>query len=223
MEFNLVAGVWGANAVQTGFLEPLTREQIAQRGVAAQQRIEASQSQLRDIDADVFLTTHVSFFGLDRKAYMDATALERYVTRISNMVERQYDEQSVAQVLDALHDAAAKADGSRYFGLFDRTAVYIGTDAGERWTLKEFRAFAEPHFSKGRGWTYVPTSRHVSIAPDRATAWFDEILENEKYGTTRGTGVLLKRDDEWKIVQYHLTIPVPNELAEEVVKMIRAK
>jgi hypothetical protein len=30
-------------------------------------------------------------------------------------------------------------------------------------------------------------------------------------------------DGQWRIKQYHLTIPVPNELADEVVKRIREK
>jgi hypothetical protein len=61
--------------------------------------------------------------------------------------------------LDQLHDAASKADGKRYFNLFTDDAIYIGTDATERWTIKEFRAFAEPYFAKGTGWTYKPRSR----------------------------------------------------------------
>jgi len=107
--------------------------------------------------------------------------------------------------------------------LMTKDAVYIGTDATERWSLAEFRAFAEPYFEKGRGWTYVPTQRKIAIGPDGSTAWFDELLENASYGTTRGTGVLVRDGEEWKIAQYHLTIPVPNDLAKQVVEMIRAK
>jgi hypothetical protein len=35
--------------------------------------------------------------------------------------------------------------------------------------------------------------------------------------------VLRKIDGQWRIEQYHLTIPVPNELADEFVKRIRAR
>ena len=59
-------------------------------------------------------------------------------------------ERDVAATLDALHDAASKADSKRYFPLFTNDAIYIGTDASERWTLAEFRAFAEPYFAKGK-------------------------------------------------------------------------
>ena len=132
------------------------------------------------------------------------------------------DEEGVAAVtlvLDGFHEAAAKADGSRYFGFFSPDAIFIGTDPSERWTVDEFRAFAEPYFDRGQGWTYVATSRHIRINGD--TAWFDEMLENEAYGTCRGTGVLIRTDNGWKIAQYHLTIPIPNDLAKSVVEMIR--
>jgi len=128
---------------------------------------------------------------------------------------------AVDAVLTAFHAAAASADGERYFGLLTDDAVYIGTDASERWTVAEFRAFAEPYFSAGHGWTYTATSRHIVIGPDGATAWFDELLSNQAYGTTRGTGVLVRSDDVWRIAQYHLTIPIPNELASRVVSMIQ--
>ena len=66
------------------------------------------------------------------------------------------DENAVAaidEVLDAFHDAASKADGASYFSLFAEDAVFIGTDAAERWSVDEFKAFAEPYFSEGRGWS----------------------------------------------------------------------
>jgi ketosteroid isomerase-like protein len=129
----------------------------------------------------------------------------------------------VAATLDRFHAAAAKADGPTYFGLFTPEAVFIGTDATERWTLAEFKAFAEPYFSKGKGWTYTPRDRHVSFVPGTDVSWFDELLDNASYGVCRGTGVLRKIDGTWKIAQYHLTIPVPNSLAKQVVALIRAE
>jgi len=133
------------------------------------------------------------------------------------------DRAAVIAVLDQLHRSASEADGGTYFALFTDDAVFLGTDVTERWTLPEFRAFAEPYFADGRGWTYTATERHVDVAPDGDTAWFDEILWNETYGTCRGTGVLIRTDAGWRIVQYHLTIPIPNELARELTARIRAE
>src|SRR5262245_50227026 len=68
---------------------------------------------------------------------------------------------AIGRVLDQFHDAASKADGTRYFSYLAPEAVFLGTDGTERWTKEEFRAYAEPYFSKGKGWTFVPRDRHV--------------------------------------------------------------
>ncbi len=132
-------------------------------------------------------------------------------------------EDAVSKVLDGFHLAASKADGTGYFGYFAPEGVFLGTDGGERWTVEEFRAYAMPHFSQGKGWTYHPSNRHIAFSPDATTAWFDEALSNANYGATRGSGVLRLVGGEWKICQYNLSVPVPNDLLPEVVKMIRAK
>lgn len=128
---------------------------------------------------------------------------------------------AIGEVLDAFHDAASRADGALYFSLFAEDAVFIGTDATERWSVDEFKAFAEPFFSKGRGWTYTKTERHIDLAVSGKTAWFDEMLWNEKYGTCRGTGVVVLTDNGWRIAQYHLTFPIPNELSAEITSRIK--
>jgi SnoaL-like domain len=101
--------------------------------------------------------------------------------------------------------------------------LFLGTDASERWTVDEFRAYAHPHFAAGEGWTYRVTERHLDVSPDGAHAWFDELLENDGLGTCRGSGVLRWRAGRWWVVQYNLTIPVPNELAADLAERIRAQ
>lgn len=130
------------------------------------------------------------------------------------------DELKVRRTLDRLHAAASRADGKVYFDQFAPEAVFLGTDASERWTLAQFKAYAEPYFAKGQGWTYAVTERNVTM--DEGVAWFDERLSNEKYGECRGTGVLVRRGGEWKIAQYNLTVPIPNDLLPTVAQQIRA-
>lgn len=127
---------------------------------------------------------------------------------------------AISAVLNDFHDAASKADENRYFNHFTPDAVFIGTDAKERWTYSQFRAYAKPHFDAGTGWSYTATSRNIFLSPNADVAWFDEMLENKKYGTCRGTGVLIKVDQIWRISQYHLVIPVPNELVADLMKLI---
>ncbi|GJQ29521.1 MAG: hypothetical protein HBSAPP03_14050 [Phycisphaerae bacterium] len=128
---------------------------------------------------------------------------------------------AVSAALDDFHDAAAKADEVRYFGHFAPDAVFLGTDATERWTLEQFRAFATPYFQKGTGWTYTKVRRTVTIAPGGDCAWFDEVVHNAKYGECRGTGVLVRTDGAWRIAQYNLTKPVPNDLMDELLALMR--
>lgn len=150
----------------------------------------------------------------------DVPAGARAPERALRESERSEPERSaVERVLDGWHAAAARADGAAYFDAMDEGAIFLGTDAGERWTLAEFRAFCEPYFSQGKGWTYEPRARHVFLAGD--LAWFDERLWNEKYGDCRGTGVLRRVDGRWRIAHYSLTLLVPNERAAAVVDVIR--
>lgn len=130
-------------------------------------------------------------------------------------------EAAVAQALDAFHAAAARADEEAYFALLAPRGVFLGTDATERWDKEAFRAFAHPYFAQGKGWTFAPRNRHLDFAANGEVAWFDELLDSASYGECRGTGVLERVDGHWRILQYHLTIPVPNALAKEVVARIR--
>lgn len=134
-------------------------------------------------------------------------------------------EAQIAAVLDRLNAASTAADGPAYFGLFTPDARFIGTDATERWSLPEFRAYVEPYFARGQGWTYVPSARVITIAPIdcRCVAWFDEELANATYGQTRGSGVLRLTDGGWKIEQYVLSFAVPNDRADAVVAAIKAE
>lgn len=128
----------------------------------------------------------------------------------------------VNQTLDNLHHNASVANFDEYFDLYHESAIFIGTDATEVWTKEAFKTYAKPHFDKGKGWTYHPRDRHVYFSPNHDVAWFDELLDNESLGETRGTGVLIKVGAMWKITQYHLTIPIPNALADSVAGQIKA-
>ncbi len=128
----------------------------------------------------------------------------------------------IEAVLNDFHAAAAVADEVRYFGHLAPGSVFLGTDATERWTKSEFRAFVHPYFARGQGWTYTPVRRYVSLAADGKTAWFDEALDSASYGECRGSGALQLHADGWKIEQYNLTFLIPNEIAKQVVAQIRA-
>ncbi len=128
---------------------------------------------------------------------------------------------NVSSMLDLLHEYASIHDSDLYLGLFADDAVFLGTDAAERWDKTAMAQWVIPLFASGSGWTYVSSNRHIFLSDDGSTAWFDEQLFNEKFGECRGSGVLRQIDTEWKLAQYNLTIPIPNELAHSVVDMIK--
>jgi uncharacterized protein (TIGR02246 family) len=123
---------------------------------------------------------------------------------------------AIAAVLDAWHDAAARADEEAYFGLLTPDAVFLGTDATERWAVPAFRAYAHPHFARGKAWSFRAARRAIVVGDDGAVAWFDEDLATQNLGPARGSGVLVRRDGRWRIRQYNLAITVPNERFEQV-------
>ena len=55
-------------------------------------------------------------------------------------------------------------------------------------------------------------------------AWFDEDLDTTRLGRGRGSGVLVRDPNgEWKVAQYNLSIPIPNERFDEVQKIIERR
>lgn len=118
-------------------------------------------------------------------------------------------DESIGAVLDDWHAAAAASDEERYFGHFTQDAIFLGTDATERWDVPAFRAYAHPHFSAGHGWAFRVLRRAIMVDGDRA--WFDEDLASESLGPLRGSGVLSNDGQRWRIAHYNLTLTIPNE------------
>ena len=127
----------------------------------------------------------------------------------------------VHHVLDNLHLYASEANGEAYFNLFAEDAVFFGTDIKEHWDKVAFQNYALAQFAEGTGWTYHMTERNVYFSDDVKTCWFDEILTNDKYGNFRGTGVLKQVNNQWKISQYNLLLPIPNDLFFDISKQIK--
>ena len=88
----------------------------------------------------------------------------------------------------------------------------------ENWQRDDFIEYAKPHFNKGKAWDFTAVYRNVYISSDSEFAWFDELLDTQMK-ICRGSGVLKKVDGEWKIAHYVLSIAVPNEFVDELVKI----
>lgn len=138
-------------------------------------------------------------------------------------IDSQASIDDVNRLLDDWHRAASEADQQGYIGPLAADAVFLGTDPTERWSVEQFAEFVAPYFDEGQGWTYLPRDRQVMLSADGATAWFDERLDNEKYGELRGTGVLRRTDQGWELVQYNMSFPVPNDVTRSLVALIRGE
>jgi hypothetical protein len=121
---------------------------------------------------------------------------------------------AIDALIDGLHQDAHEGNFHTYFDRYTPDAVFLGTDKSERWTIDQFKVYAEPAFEDGHGWTYSVKERNWE--GEGSTRWFDEVLLNEKLGHCRGTGVVELIDGEWKIAHYALTMLVPNEIAANV-------
>jgi ketosteroid isomerase-like protein len=121
-------------------------------------------------------------------------------------------------LLDDWHKAAAEAKFDLYFSMLTENAVFIGTDATENWNKSQFQKFAKPYFDKGKAWNFSALERHIFVSKDKKMAWFDELLTTQMK-ICRGSGVVIKEGKNWKIQHYVLSVTIPNENINEVVKI----
>ena len=141
---------------------------------------------------------------------------------------KQEPEDEVNILLNNWHKAAATADEDVFFGSMTADAIYLGTDATERWGRDEMRKWSKQYFDRDSAWVFHVIKREVYFSEDGSTAWFEESLDTWM-GECRGSGVLVKTDDAWKLKHYNLSVPIPNDkmdaflelmnpLKEEVIK-----
>ncbi|WP_426094292.1 nuclear transport factor 2 family protein [Flavobacterium sp. DSR2-3-3] len=141
------------------------------------------------------------------------------LSRCKSIMENQsISKANINATLNSWHKAAADANYNDYFSLMTDDAVFIGTDATENWNKIAFQAYSKPHFDKGKAWNFTTLERHIYFDKTGKTAWFDELL-NTQMKICRGSGVLVKIGTEWKIKQYVLSMTIPNENSNEVVKV----
>ena len=136
----------------------------------------------------------------------------------STSIDTAGEQKIIATMLDSFNRAAAKADFSAYFNFYTNDAIFTGTDATERWDKAAFMTWAKPIFDKGSAWDFTAMERHIYFDKTGTLAWFDELL-NTQMKICRGSGVLVKQGDEWKVQQYILSTMVPNDVLDSVIKI----
>lgn len=126
--------------------------------------------------------------------------------------------ENINSVLDTWHKSAAEANFNNYFNAMTDDAIFIGTDATENWNKTAFQAFAKPYFDKGKAWNFSALERNIYFSDDKKTAWFDELL-NTQMKICRGSGVMVLVNGHWKIKHYVLSMTIPNDNLDEVIKV----
>ncbi|MEL6865401.1 MAG: nuclear transport factor 2 family protein [Bacteroidota bacterium] len=193
------------------------------------EKIWSYEVQLEDRLATVW--TDYTFYLGDKMSHCGVNAFQLFkgesgwkIFQISDTRRRQgcqtspiVPKDSIAQLLDNWHLAAAEADEEVFFGSMTAEAVYIGTDATEHWTKSEFEKWSKPFFDRESAWNFKATSRNIFIDRDGQMAWFDELLDTWM-GPCRASGLLQKEGKEWKIAHYHLSVTVPNEKIKGFLK-----
>lgn len=124
--------------------------------------------------------------------------------------------------LNDWHKAASEANFENYFTKMDSISVFIGTDASENWTKKEFMLFSKPYFDQGKAWDFKTLERNIYTNNSLNFIWFDELLDTWM-GVCRGSGVIELNNSRLTIKQYVLSLTIPNDTVDEIIKMKRKK
>lgn len=133
-------------------------------------------------------------------------------------IDTAAEKKQISAMLDSFNRAAAKADYKAYFDFYTEDAIFTGTDATERWDKKQFMVWAKPFFDRGKAWSFTSIERNIYFDKTGSLAWFDELL-NTQMKICRGSGVVVKEGNAWKVKQYILSTTVPNEQLDSVIKM----
>ena len=126
--------------------------------------------------------------------------------------------EEINNFLDKWHKDAAETNFEPYFDAITDDGIFIGTDATENWNKKEFMAFSKPYFDKGKAWSFTALEQNIYFSKDKKTAWFDELL-NTQMKICRGSGILIKENNQWKIKHYVLSMTISNDNSSDVIKI----
>ncbi len=130
--------------------------------------------------------------------------------------DKPKSEKQIAALLDSFNEAAGKADYEAYFNYFADDATFLGTDATEHWDKKSFMVWAKPFFDKKTTWNFKALERHIYMDSNADIAWFDELLDTQMK-ICRGSGVVVRQNDEWKVKQYVLSMTIPNSQSDSII------
>jgi len=142
-----------------------------------------------------------------------------FVFSLATNAHAQTEDENVIDVLiDQWHHAASVADEDVFFGFMTEECIYIGTDITEKWKRDELKTWSAKFFDKESAWSFTAFEREIYF--NENTAWFDEKL-NTWMGECRGSGVLIKTKEGWKLTHYHLSVTIPNDKIQGFIDLVK--
>lgn len=157
----------------------------------------------------------VLFFSCGQKTEIKNACLQ---AEKQDSIQVENEKYKINNMLDSFNLAAANADYDLYFSYYAGDAVFMGTDATENWSKDSFMVWAKPYFDNGRAWDFKSLERNIYFDKTGKVAWFDELLDTQMK-ICRGSGVLTKQGDVWKIQQYVLSMTIPNSIVKPVSEL----
>ncbi|RLD82179.1 MAG: hypothetical protein DRJ15_02295 [Bacteroidetes bacterium] len=106
----------------------------------------------------------------------------------------------------------------------DDDIVLFGTDGDEQMVgFGEIKKAMSRQFDEFENTLINISDQKIKISKGGNTAWFSQVLdynfiyqgENMSFEGIRSTGVMEKREGQWKLVQGHLSVPYEAEIEEE--------
>lgn len=135
-------------------------------------------------------------------------------------LKAQTPTQSINNLMDDWHNAAATADEEVFFGSMTEQGIYLGTDKTEKWTRDEMAEWANEYFQKESAWSFTAIERDVYFSEDGKTAWLNEKLDTWM-GVCKGTAILVMKPEGWKIALYDLSVTIDNDKIDDFLELTR--
>ena len=136
------------------------------------------------------------------------------------VIDNGQDRKDIHLLLDSWHKAAATADEDVFFGTMTENCIYLGTDKTEKWKRDELKEWSQEYFDRESAWSFTSFEREIYFSEDANTAWFDEKL-NTWMGICRGSGIMVRTPEGWKLSHYNLAVTIPNEKINGFIELVK--
>lgn len=138
------------------------------------------------------------------------------------------DLQLAEELLNKLLLSQELGDIELFSSCFDHSSqvINIGTDIDEYWVgWTDFFIYMKRMILLRKELKITSKNTQIRISQDAAIAWYSQLIDTciETKGNPfrlegfRHTGVMLKIDHQWKIVQSHVSVPLTEEPEENQI------